>query len=76
MHPAATSIITVWWLFKPGSAFTRTTEVCAAPPAPAPRQHTPSHFKRTLSTGDDALVWECTAELCFINQAATYWLIK
>lgn len=54
IHHAATSIITVWWWFKPASAFTLTTEVSAAPPAPVPRKHSPTHFKRTTSAGDAA----------------------
>lgn len=53
-HHAATSIITAWWWFKPGSAFTLTTDVSAAPPAPGPTKRTPAHFKRTTSAGDAA----------------------
>lgn len=52
IHLAATSIITVWWWFKPDSAFTLTIEVSAV--LPAPRKHTPMHFKRTTSAGDAA----------------------
>lgn len=51
---AATSIITAWWWFKPDSASTLTTEASAAPPAPAPTKHTPTHFRRTTSAGDAA----------------------
>lgn len=54
IHHAAINIITVWWLFKPDSAFTLTTEVCAAPPAPVPRKHTQTRLKRTTSAGDAA----------------------
>lgn len=49
---AVTSIITAWWCFKPGSAFTPTTQTSAAPPVPVPRKHTPALFKSTTSAGD------------------------
>ena len=58
VHHAVTSIITVWWWFKPDSAFTITTEGSAAPPAPVYRKRTPTHFRRTTSEGGlNSLSW-------------------
>lgn len=44
IHHAVTSIITVWWWFKPDSAFILTTEASAAPLAPRCRKHTLTTF--------------------------------
>lgn len=49
---AETSTITAWWWFKPGSAFTPTTQTSAVPLVHVPRKHTPAPLKNTASAGD------------------------
>lgn len=61
--PHRPSILTAWWLLKPGSAFTPTTPASAAPPAPTPRNPSPAMLERTPAAAAAAAAHAATNHL-------------